>query len=496
MIPIINNNKLWTGVGFTKNDENRYFLTKRLIKKKADPINLLIINTFSGAIDLFTKKEWKQIETATKNRNIKALPRNLYKSLVKRGYLFYSQSDEKSSFIELMDFYRKRPVELLNFIIPTGGCNFRCTYCFEMLSYRKNHQKLSDDQVETSIQIMKKRFQESNNRLIRFFGGEPLQLKNIRIIEKYFKFAREEKLTFAFNSNGYDLIDYIPLFKEYPDINLYLQVSLDGIASTHNVKRIYTGGKPSFDKIVSGIDEFVKLPQSNLTIRHNIDKDIINIYDEVISFIKEKKWHKNKKITFQLSALLESFDKNLKITNIPDIFEIIKLYNSKIVPDPELNNKKFYTNIVSSEASYLSTLFNFDMPGIITRKDLHGPMVIYCHSAMDSTKIVYHPDGYLYNCENLIGNKKYAIGKYSNNSFTLFEDEIEKWSKRTITNIKECLDCNLGPLCGGGCPTEIIWRDQDIFNPSCDKKLKIKLLDMYLDYFIQYKLPNLIKSKT
>ncbi len=401
---------------------------------------------------------------------------------------------EEDSFVYLMKYYRVKPVELQNDIIPTLGCNFRCRYCFEKLSIRQDNSTMTEDQITTALNIIKKRVSGGTNRLVRIFGGEPLQPRNYPIVEKIFRFAAEESLALQFTTNGFHLLDYVSLFKQYRKVPLFIQVSLDGIAKTHNKRRLHSRGMPTFERIVHGIDKLAQLPGVEITIRHNIDKEIMDNFSEVIKFIKEKGWHSKNNFQFQLSGLFSSYDKSIKVPKKPDYLDIVDLYNSYILNDPELDKARFETTSFSSEASYLATVFNFHVPGIHTRGDSYGPRVIYCHAAVDSSRYVFSPDGYIYNCLNCIGNNQSTIGRYSGGKIEIDNGSITRWNKRTITRMKKCRDCEIASLCGGGCPAENVWKNGKILKPSCEKEKKLILLDRYLDEFIKQKLPSIITS--
>jgi len=493
MISLIPEESLWTTVTH-EDDFLRTCLTKRVIERDVPDEKLLVINSISGAVDVFDRSEWELIKECALKGNFESLQEDLYSLLVRRGYLYFDEKDEDEAFIFLMQYYRSKPKELQNCVVPTLGCNFNCIYCFQKKSIREDASLMNEDQMLTAQQIIRERVSVGENRLVRIFGGEPLQPQNHLVVEELFRFAATESLTLQFTTNGFHLLDFIPLFEKYREVPLYIQVTLDGVGKTHDVRRKRAKGEASFEQIVRGIDALVELPNTDITVRHNVDKKIAKSYSEVIKFIKEKDWHSRDNIQFQISGIFSSYDESIKVSVKPDALDIVDLYDAHILNDPELDDSRFVTTSFSSEASYLASLFNFHVPGLHTRSDSFGPRVVYCHAAMDNSKYVFSPDGYIYNCLNLVGNSRFAIGRYADGQTEMDSDSISRWEKRSITNIRECRDCELASLCGGGCPVDMAWKKNEIMGPACNKQIKKALLDRYLDAFIKQKLPSLISA--
>jgi len=94
MIPLISDEDLWARVSPKDNDPPRIFLTKRLITKEEKKKKLLVINSLSGAFDLFYADEWDRINQCNRERNFRSLPKNIYSFLARRGYIYFDETDE------------------------------------------------------------------------------------------------------------------------------------------------------------------------------------------------------------------------------------------------------------------------------------------------------------------------------------------------------------------------------------------------------------------
>ena len=82
--------------------------------------------------------------------------------------------------------------------------------------------RMSEDQITTAHKIIGERISRSENKLLRVFGGEPLQLQNYSIIEKTLRFASGKGLDVQITTNGFHLLEYIPLFKRFRGTSIYL----------------------------------------------------------------------------------------------------------------------------------------------------------------------------------------------------------------------------------------------------------------------------------
>ena len=93
--------KLWIDLGNLSCNKSQCILTHRLFwqelrddNEENEPI-YLAINTLSGAIDLFTKKEGNEIEEVIVNNAWNKMSDRLYNYLLERGYIFQSKEMEE-----------------------------------------------------------------------------------------------------------------------------------------------------------------------------------------------------------------------------------------------------------------------------------------------------------------------------------------------------------------------------------------------------------------
>ena len=163
-------------------------------------------------------------------------------------------------------------------VMPTEGCNFRCTYCYE------DHIPISMtqvmiDQLKIFISEQAPRFKHVH---ISWFGGEPSLCKDtiidvsslVHSLQSQYKF----RYTASMTTNGY-LLNEANLCQFYASGIKCYQITLDGYS--HDKTRPHVSGKGTLQRIVDNLSEISKLSSDEfdfyIVLRHNIlagDKDM------------------------------------------------------------------------------------------------------------------------------------------------------------------------------------------------------------------------------
>jgi len=178
---------------------------------------------------------------------------------------------------------------------PIGPiCNIDCKYCFYLEKenlYRNKSQGLSDWMMSDKVleSYISQKF-EANSTGVETFawqGGEPTLLgvdffrKVIKYQEKY---AKDLQFYNTLQTNGILLNDeWCEFFLEN---DFLVGLSIDGPRELHDKYRVDKGGKPTFDRVMKGIDYLSKhgVKFNTLTV---VQKD--NSYKpvEVYNFLKK-----------------------------------------------------------------------------------------------------------------------------------------------------------------------------------------------------------------
>jgi len=174
---------------------------------------------------------------------------------------------------------------------PIGPiCNIDCTYCFylekENLFPDKNDFRMSPDVLESYIR-QKIESHQTPQVAFAWQGGEPTLLGVDffrKVVELQQKYANGKKIDNAFQTNGILLNDeWCGFFSEH---NFLIGLSIDGPREIHDKYRVDKGGKPTFDKVMLGID-FLKKHKVEFNTLTVLQRDNANHPLEVYNFLKE-----------------------------------------------------------------------------------------------------------------------------------------------------------------------------------------------------------------
>jgi uncharacterized protein len=163
---------------------------------------------------------------------------------------------------------------------PTGAtCNLDCAYCFflskEML-YPGSRFRMADEMLERYIQQLIEAHQTPQVQ-VAWQGGEPTLMgldffqRSIELVERYRKPGTTVEYTIQTNGT---LIDdaWAAFFKQH---NFLVGISIDGPRTMHDAYRVDKGGKPTFDKVMSGLSFLQKhgVEYNTLTTLHHANAD-------------------------------------------------------------------------------------------------------------------------------------------------------------------------------------------------------------------------------
>lgn len=145
---------------------------------------------------------------------------------------------------EILDGFRNDKLGLI--ILPTEDCNFRCTYCYE--DFEQGKMK---PEIVSRLKLFLFNHAETTNELnIEWFGGEPLTAYSTVIdILRYVKQTYvKSRFNGSMTTNGSLLT--VKRASELANLGVKTyQISLDGLADTHDKTRKKLNGKGTFKEI-------------------------------------------------------------------------------------------------------------------------------------------------------------------------------------------------------------------------------------------------------
>ena len=142
---------------------------------------------------------------------------------------------------------------------PIGPiCNLDCTYCFylekEVLYPQDSKWSMREDVLESYI---RQYIEAQPGEAVQFAwqGGEPTLLGVEyfrRVVELERTYAGGKRIGNAFQTNGVLLNDEWAGFLK--DENFLVGISIDGPRELHDAYRVDKGGKPTFDRVMRGME--------------------------------------------------------------------------------------------------------------------------------------------------------------------------------------------------------------------------------------------------
>jgi len=330
-------------------------------------------------------------------------------------------------------------------IAPTLSCNFACPYCYENPKSGIMNNDVQDAIIDWVVEEAKKRKDIS----ILWYGGEPLLAKNVifDMSEKIIEACKENNARYGASmvTNGYLIDDGIISNLKKFKINS-VQITLDGPENMHNTRRILkNSSEGTFNVILSNIK---KLKENNIAvmIRMNVDKINMDSIDEFLDMLVQN---------------------NLRDTSVS--FGRVTEDTEACVSMSEtcMNNEEYAKENLKYQQKLFEKGFRTDAAGNIS--DFYPTSKTNYCGADNIGTFVLDPEGYMYKCWCDVGETHSAVG----NVLERNGECDDKMYMRNINYIfwspfdhEECLNCNLLPICMGGCPYNGLKNGS---KPECDK---------------------------
>jgi uncharacterized protein len=202
------------------------------------------------------------------------------------------------------------------------------------------------------------------------------------------------------------------------------QVTLDGPEKIHNSRRKLHSGKGTFEKILNNLKESTK--NLSILIRINLDKDNLDSSYEVVEILEKE-----------------------------GILPWVNVYFGQVTPtdgvcadikDRCLSGQEFSQKMVELYKKLLQRDFTKIVYPVLSSGG-------YCGADLDGSFVV-SPAGDLFKCwEEVSSERKDSVGN-------IFTSELESFQRKNLNRFlawdpfekSRCLNCNILPLCMGGCP--------------------------------------------
>lgn len=418
---------------------------------KTETGELIIYNSMTGALATFEKQYSDNVLRALENNLISSIPSEFINDFMEDGYIIKNDIDEFKKINDLIKIRQGLIDEYFLSILLNLDCNFKCYYCFE-----SHTGKYLEDTVAQKILLMFDKISKKAKKIsVDWYGGEPLLSfhKLMFLNDKFIEICKTNNIQYnmSVTTNGYLLSSAIfEYLKNTP--TTHLQITLDGPAKTHNVSRPLKNGDSTFDVILDNIKKAVSLGIKVL-ISVNITKLNIDQIPELYQVI-EKQGLKNR-VQIILKPVVSSSAHPCKNQCLS-----VNILGNKI------------TAIYKQMAKNGWIVF----PNIDTIQCMG-----FCLADFPS-RFIIDIQGNLYKCGELFTPEE-AVGKIGNEGdLVLDQNKHKQFIEKNPLNFPECKNCNILPICMGGCNMKRFWKGTN----CCDELkygltnfLKVLVLNQY-----------------
>lgn len=399
------------------------------------------------------------LQKIRRHEGLNAAESNAAMDLKEMGYLLEDAIDEETQFHEWFD---RRVVEqneiLTATILTTMACNLRCTYCYEKDKLGKS--RMCPETMEKVATWLKTRIDTTHPVKVNliFFGGEPLL--NVDAIRKISGDVyahcqlRGVEYSAGMATNGIFLTP--KLAAELKGYGFqWVKITFDGDRDQHDKKRIYQGGRGTFDQIFKNLEACAG--QLKIMLGGNFDAENADSFKGLLERIANSKFRDDIVATNLKPILPEMKPSDQK--NIGSTCERCTYSDFEITKMLELRREVRKVGLMPTDPVNL------------------GPCEYYRRNA-----VTIGIDGKLYKCIAFLGIEAGVIGDVEAQEFNAVGEDM--LAVKPLAHPK-CAKCMFVPLCAGGCRADSFNMTGDYNRISCQQPYFIRTLreELPLEYY-------------
>ncbi len=434
-----------------------------------NPDSFLIYNALKNSLIEVNNLELNMIN----NLNFEEENSQLVITLKEYGVIIEDDIDENKTVRILAEnrlkHLKKDHKNIVLTILPTFLCNFKCIYCYESESIRKENKMMDELIQDQIVGYIEKEFNEGKKELtVLYYGGEPLiGISVIKRLHPKIKALCEQfniKAEYSMITNGILLTDEIIEYFSEQQINS-LQITIDGTREIHNKRRYYPAQPDkNYDILLQNIKKCIA-KDIKIQLRVNVDNENNESYKALIDDLIEKDIWDPRKIDIYLGWVHDNvcgqvpMDRQ-KFYETEEEFRQYKVFKFNELSNVKQAKLQFnYPSLSSGSCSYTNLVESWTISpdGSIGR----------CWDCLSND---FDP---LCNIIDLLDDKKRAEIKSLVSKNTIQFEDKEKLG---------CLSCKFLPICEPMCfPIYQKFQDRTRLCPEW-RYLNIKLLSQYNFY--------------
>ena len=383
-----------------------------------------LVNLLSGQADLLERDVADAVAAGSPP------PAAYHDTFVQRGY-WVDPIEERQRYETAYTAFKRAAAkeEVQLFFLLNYSCNFTCDYCYQS-GYDPERAIDRDAAIEAFFTYVDTHFR-GKRKYVTLFGGEPLLPGNREYVGEIITRLNARALGLAIVTNGYTLLDYLPLLKTAAVREV--QVTHDGPPALHNARRPLSGNLPTFDRIAEGIDGLLAagIP---VNLRTVLDRDNIAGLPELARIAKSRGWVGHPKFKTQFGR---NYELHYCQGNSGRLFDRLSMWEA-----------------VVEQAKAHPEVLEYHRPALSVSRYLfeNGALPSGLFDSCPATKSEWAFDytGRIYSCTATVGKAGEELGRYWP-AETPLNDMAAEWAARDVTTIPQCTTCALQLACGGGC---------------------------------------------
>jgi len=344
---------------------------------------------------------------------------------------------------------------------PTGAvCNLDCEYCFylskEML-YPGSRFRMAAGLQETYIRQLLATHARAPEVVVSWQGGEPTMM-GIDFFRRSVELERAcarpgQRVLNTIQTNGTLLDDEWGAFLAENDF--LVGISIDGPRDLHDAYRVDKGGKPTYDRVIRGLD---------VLKRHGVDWNVLttihaangNHGRAVYAFLRDELG-----ATFiQFIPIVErASEADLPIADAGRGGRALYTQDGNLVTSRSVGPAQYGRFLIDAFEEWvrrdIGTVYvqMFDT----ALASFHGePGGMCVHAQTCGSQLALEHTGDLYSCDHYV-EPGYLLGNISEKpmlELIVLPQQQEFGQAKRTTLTRYCLDCEVRFACNGGCPKD------------------------------------------
>lgn len=345
------------------------------------------------------------------------------------GFLVADDADEHRQIQDAYTANKSSAGGLSLTIAPTVSCNFACSYCFQ--EHPKRH--MNDEDIVSIKQYVSENLVEGEYLAITWFGGEPLaKFPVVKTLNEFFMALTSERscqYTQSMITNGSLLSEDKIKYLHAQGNMQYVQITVDGPKDIHDMRRPTTAGRGTFDTIFKTLERVNgRLP---IAIRVNLDRTNVHRIPDLIDSIAEQHFANT-----------------------------VSMYFGHVISYTEACGDTKSVELTTEEFAHYEANLGFLMlqkgmrPSVSLPRPTRGNVCVADHER----GAVVSPGGITFGCWNETAlPASQASGRITEGEIVISSEHAardDEWKAYDPFSHEMCRDCDVMPLCRGGCPWE------------------------------------------